>query len=132
MRSTDCRTAPGGEEAGAGLDRARPAAGGLSNRAPGRGVAGSTLEAALRGTLPGMVRTGATFADAAAELLRYVIEDRGRKTSASYPAASVDADGSDPGEWTPRGRLRQRAPQSALSEQPPRYLAAGDSGSSSK
>jgi hypothetical protein len=32
----------------------------------------STLEEARRGTLPGMVRTGATFADAAAEYLRHI------------------------------------------------------------
>jgi integrase len=40
-----------------------------------------TLDEARRGTLPGMVRTGATFADAAAEYLRYIADDRGRKTS---------------------------------------------------
>ena len=40
-----------------------------------------TLAAARRGTLPGMVRTGATFADAAAEYLRYIEQDRGRKPS---------------------------------------------------
>src|SRR5947207_13071437 len=40
-----------------------------------------TLDAARRGTLPGLVRTGATFADAAAEYLRYVEHDRGRKPS---------------------------------------------------
>jgi integrase len=39
------------------------------------------LEQARRGTLPGMVRTGATFADAAAEYLRYIEHDRGRKPS---------------------------------------------------
>ncbi len=36
---------------------------------------------ARRGTLPGMVRTGATFADAAAEFLRYAEHDRGCKPS---------------------------------------------------
>jgi integrase len=41
----------------------------------------STLDEARRGTLPGMVRTGATFADAAAEWLRYVEHDRARKPS---------------------------------------------------
>jgi hypothetical protein len=41
----------------------------------------STLHEARRGPLPGMVRTGATFADAAAEWLRYVEHDRGRKPS---------------------------------------------------
>jgi integrase len=42
----------------------------------------------VRGTLPGAVRTGATFADAAAEWLRYVEHDRGRKPStvAGYSA----------------------------------------------
>jgi hypothetical protein len=36
------------------------------------------LDEARRGTLPGMVRTGVTFADAAAEYLRYIEHDRGR------------------------------------------------------
>ncbi|OAI39269.1 hypothetical protein AYO39_03020 [Actinobacteria bacterium SCGC AG-212-D09] len=46
------------------------------------------LDEAGRGALPGMVRTGATFADAAAEWLRYVEEDRVRKPStvATYRA----------------------------------------------
>ncbi len=39
------------------------------------------LDEARRGVLPGMVRTGATFADAAAEWLRYVEHDRQRKPS---------------------------------------------------
>jgi integrase len=39
------------------------------------------LDRARRGTLPGMVRTGATFADAAAEFLRYVEHDRALKPS---------------------------------------------------
>jgi integrase len=39
------------------------------------------LHQASRGTLPGMVRTGATFADATAEYLRYIEHDRGRKPS---------------------------------------------------
>jgi integrase len=41
----------------------------------------STLDEARRGVLPGMVRTGATFADAAAEYLRYIGEDRNRTAS---------------------------------------------------
>lgn len=46
------------------------------------------LDQARRGTLPGMVRTGATFADAAAEWLRYIEHDRDRKPStvAGYKA----------------------------------------------
>jgi integrase len=39
------------------------------------------FDEARRGTLPGMVQTGATFADAAAEFLRYAEEDRGCKPS---------------------------------------------------
>jgi integrase len=39
------------------------------------------LDQARRGTLPGLVRTGATFADAAAEYLRYAEHDRGCKPS---------------------------------------------------
>jgi hypothetical protein len=35
----------------------------------------SVLDEARRGTLPGRVRTGATFAEAAAEWLRYVEDD---------------------------------------------------------
>jgi len=42
---------------------------------------GSMLDQARRGTLPGMVQTGVTFADAAAEWLRYIEHDRGRKPS---------------------------------------------------
>ena len=40
-----------------------------------------TLDSARRRTLPGMVATGATFADAAAEYLRYAEQDRGCKPS---------------------------------------------------
>jgi Phage integrase, N-terminal SAM-like domain len=39
------------------------------------------LDEARRGTLAGMVRTGATFSDAAAEFLRYAEHDRGLKPS---------------------------------------------------
>ena len=40
-----------------------------------------TLEQARRGTLPGLVRTGATVAEAAEEYLRYIEQDRERKPS---------------------------------------------------
>jgi hypothetical protein len=40
-----------------------------------------TLDQVRRGTLPGLVRTGPTVADAAAEYLRYVEHDRARKPS---------------------------------------------------
>jgi integrase len=41
----------------------------------------SVLDEIRRGVLPGMVQTGATFADAAAEFLRYAEHDRGCKPS---------------------------------------------------
>ena len=47
------------------------------------------LDEARRGTLPGMIRTGATFADAAEEWLRYVEEDRGRKPSTLVDYRSI-------------------------------------------
>jgi integrase len=66
-------------------ERGRPANGYFTKRLAEEWLR-STLDEARRGTLPGMVRTGATFADAAAEWLRYVEHDRGRKPStvASY------------------------------------------------
>jgi integrase len=60
--------------------RGRPPAGYFTRR-----TAEEALEAILtdarRGTLAGMTTTGATFADAAAEWLRYVEHDRGRRPS---------------------------------------------------
>jgi integrase len=61
-------------------DRGRPAAGYFTKRTAEAWLR-DALDQARRGTLPGMVRTGATFADAAAEYLRYVEHDRGRKPS---------------------------------------------------
>jgi hypothetical protein len=49
--------------------RGRPAGGYFTKRLAEDGLR-STLEQARRGTLPGAVRTGATFANAAAEFLR--------------------------------------------------------------
>ena len=60
--------------------RGRPAAGYFTKRLAEDWLR-STLEQARRGTLPGLVRTGATFADAAAEFLRYTEQDRGCKPS---------------------------------------------------
>ena len=60
--------------------RGRPAAGYATKRLAEDWLR-SVLEEARRGTLPGLVRTGATFADAAAEWLRYIEQDRGRKPS---------------------------------------------------
>jgi integrase len=60
--------------------RGRPAGGYFTKRLAEDWLR-STLEQARRGTLPGAVRTGATFADAAAEFLRYCEHDRGCKPS---------------------------------------------------
>jgi integrase len=61
-------------------ERGRPPAGYFTKRLAEDWLR-RTLDQARRGTLPGMVRTGATFADAAVEYLRYVEHDRGRKPS---------------------------------------------------
>src|SRR5438067_2065900 len=59
-------------------ERGRPPAGYFTKRLAEDWLR-STLVDARRGALPGMVRTGATFADAAAEFLRYTEHDRGCK-----------------------------------------------------
>jgi len=61
-------------------ERGRPAAGYFTKRLA-QAWLGELLHEARRGRLPGMVQTGATFEDAAAEWLRYVEHDRGRKPS---------------------------------------------------
>jgi len=61
-------------------ERGRPPAGYFTKRLA-EGWLREVLDEARRGTLPGLVRTGATFADGAAEWLRYVEHDRGRKPS---------------------------------------------------
>ena len=61
------------------LDPARQAAAGFLTKRTAEDWLAGTLDRARRGTLPGMVRTGATFADAAEEWLRYVEQERGRK-----------------------------------------------------
>jgi integrase len=60
--------------------RGRPAAGYFTKRLAEDWLR-STLDEARRGVLPGMVATGATVADAAAEWLRYVEHDRACKPS---------------------------------------------------
>src|SRR5487761_490462 len=62
------------------IERGRPATGYFTKRQAEDWLRGA-LDEARRGTLPGMVRTGATFADAAAEFLRYTEDDRGCKPS---------------------------------------------------
>jgi len=61
-------------------ERGRPPAGYFTKRGAEAWLR-ELLDRARRGTLPGMVRTGATFSDAAAEYLRYIEHDRGRKPS---------------------------------------------------
>jgi integrase len=60
--------------------RGRPPAGWFTRRGA-EGWLRDVLDQARRGTLPGQVRTGVTFADAAAEWLRYIEHDRERKPS---------------------------------------------------
>ena len=60
--------------------RSRPPAGYLTKRTAEVWL-DEILREARHGTLPGMVQTGATFADAAAEFLRYAEHDRGCKPS---------------------------------------------------
>jgi integrase len=69
-------------------DRGRPPAGYYTKRTAEAWLR-DVLDEARRGTLPGMVRTGATFADAAAEWLRYVEQERGRKASTLRDYRSV-------------------------------------------
>jgi integrase len=59
-------------------DRGRPATGYFTKRMAEAWLR-DTLDEARRGTLPGMVRSGATFADAAEEWLRFITVDRARK-----------------------------------------------------
>ena len=61
-------------------ERGRPPAGYFTKRLAEDWLR-ELLDQARRGTLPGMVRTGATFADAAAEFLRYAEHDRALKPS---------------------------------------------------
>jgi integrase len=60
--------------------RGRPPAGYFTKRTAEAWLRRTLAEAAA-GTLPGLVRTGATVADACAEYLRYIEQDRDRKPS---------------------------------------------------
>ncbi len=69
-------------------ERGRPPAGYFTKRTAEAWLR-DVLDEARRGTLPGMVRTGATFADAAAEFLRYAEHDRACKPSTLSDYRSV-------------------------------------------
>lgn len=56
-------------------ERGRPPAGYFTKRTAEDWLR-DVIDRARRGTLPGMVQTGATFADAATEYLRYIEHDR--------------------------------------------------------
>lgn len=62
------------------MERGRPVAGCFTKRMAEAWLQEVLVEA-RRGSLPGSVRTGVTFADAAAEWLRYIEQDRERKPS---------------------------------------------------
>jgi integrase len=61
-------------------ERGRPGAG-FYTRRTAQAWLDRTLAEAQRGELPGMMRTGATFADAVAEYMRWLEQDRARKPS---------------------------------------------------
>jgi hypothetical protein len=69
-------------------ERGRPPAGFVTRRFAEAWLQ-DTLAEARRGTLHGVVRTAATFADAAAELLRYIEHDRVRKPETVKTYASI-------------------------------------------
>ncbi|HVF79046.1 MAG TPA: site-specific integrase, partial [Solirubrobacteraceae bacterium] len=68
--------------------RGRPAAGYFTKRTAEAWLS-SVLSAARAGTLPGMVRTGVTFAEACEEYLRWLEQDRDRKPSTVRDYGSV-------------------------------------------
>ena len=68
--------------------RGRPAAGVFTKRTAEAWLS-SVLSAACAGTLPGMVQTGVTFAEACEEYLRWLEQDRDRKPSTVRDYGSV-------------------------------------------
>jgi hypothetical protein len=84
--------------------RGRPAAGYFTKRLAEDWLR-DALDAARRGTLQGAVRSGATFADAAAEWLRYVEHDRDVKPSPLTDYRSAVGPASSP----PSGICRSRS-----------------------
>jgi len=89
-------------------ERGRPPTGWFTKRTAESWLR-DVLDEARRGTLPGMLRTGVTFADAAAEWLRFIEEDRERKPStlvdyrSALKAHLLPAFGDEPLEAIERG-----------------------------
>jgi integrase len=69
-------------------ERGRPPAGYYTKRLAEDWLR-DVIDQARRGTLPGLVVTGATFADAAAEFMRYVEHDKTLKPSTLYGYRSI-------------------------------------------
>src|SRR3712207_2097545 len=93
-------------------ERGRPLAGYLTKRTAEAALR-ELLDHARRGTLPGMVRTGATVNDACDEYLRWLLEDRGRNGRQSGTIArrspstcARTSRSSRPSGWRVRGRGR--------------------------
>ena len=86
-------------------ERGRPRAGYFTKRTAEAWLR-DVLDQARAGTLPGMVRTGVTFADACAEYLRYVEHDRDRKPSTlrDYRSSVARAPAAGVRRAAPRGR----------------------------
>ena len=110
-RSIGCQTGANCSVASArhGPSAGRPAAGYFTKRTAEAWLR-DVLDEARRGTLPGLVKTGVTFADAAAEWLRYVEHDRDRKPStiAGYKAIAPGAARSPPSARSRSSRSPRR------------------------
>jgi integrase len=84
--------------------RGRPPAGYFTKR-QAEDWLGEVLHEARRGTLAGMVPSGVTFADAAAEWLRFIGEDRERKPSTLVDYRSALKAHLVPSVWRPAARV---------------------------
>ena len=122
-------------------ERGRPGAGYFTKRTAEAWLR-DVLDEARRGTLPGLVKTDVTFAEAADEWLRYVEQDRGRKPStiaglqgaaqlAAPPRLRREADRGDH-DTGDRGVDRRRRPLTGNPDQGARpharHLQAGEEG----
>ncbi len=92
-------------------ERGRPPAGHYTRRTAEAWLR-DVLDEARRGTLPGLVQTGATFADAAAEFLRYVEHDRAIKPSTLTDYRSIVSCASRPGSGSSPNRPRHGSARS--------------------